>query len=328
MTAVTGLPAASVALPWHTAVRDRMLSQVEQGRLPHALLLVGPQFSGKAQLALWLARYLLCAGPEGPCNCGHCHACELSATGAHGDLRWVEPGEKSRTIKIDQVREAMDFATRTASFGSRKVIVLEPADAMNLNACNALLKSLEEPAENTYWILICHRLFTLPATIRSRCRMHRLGMPDEEACLDWLQLTTGSREQSAELLSLADGRPLLAQRYYTEGNWDDITARRHGLRALLTGRISVPEAVGLWGEEDAGSFLQSLADDLQRLCVALPLERLRTGRGRALFRLLDDIHGLQRAVGAGSNPGRQLLLETTMLKIRRELGDGFLGDNI
>jgi DNA polymerase-3 subunit delta' len=291
-------------------------------------LLAGPQHSGKSRLALSLARFLLCAEPDGPHNCGRCHACELSATGAHGDLHWVEPQAKSRVIKIDQVREAREFATRTASFGRRKVIVLKPADAMNLSACSALLKSLEEPAEDTFWILVCHRLFTLPATVRSRCRLLRLGTPDREDCLEWLQGTTESREKSVELLALADGRPLLAQQYFTAGAADDIALRRHGLQALLEGRISVPEAVGLWGEEESDVFLQSLAEDLQRLSAALPLEALRTRQGRALFHLLDEVNGLQRAVGAGSNPSRQLLLETMMLKIRRELGGGLLGGTI
>lgn len=328
MTALTDLPATSVPLPWHANIRDKLVTQAESGRLPHALLVVGPQYIGKAQLALSLARYLLCAEPEGPHNCGRCHACELSASGSHGDFRWLAPEEKSRAIKIDQVRDAMAFATRTASFGSRKVVVLTPADALNLNACNALLKSLEEPAEDTYWVLVCHRLFTLPATVRSRCRIQRLGMPDIEACKDWLQLSTGSADKSAELLALADGRPLLAQQYCTDGNADEISLRRHALEALLTGRISVPEAVGLWGDAEVDTFLASLSEDLQRLSVSLPLERLKSSQGRALFQLLDELNGLQRAVSAGSNPSRQLLFETTMLKIRRELGGGLLGDTI
>ncbi len=328
MSAPTELPETSEPLPWHMPAAQRLITQLDQGKLPHALLLTGPKFSGKSQLALSLARRLLCGAPKDVTNCGRCHACNLSATGAHGDFRWVTPEEKSRVIKVDQVRDAVQFATRTASFGQRKVIVLQPADTMNLNACNALLKSLEEPAGDTYWLLVCDRPYTLPATIRSRCQIQRLGMPGEDASLAWLAELTGDAQRARELLRLADGRPLLALQYYRDGGGDEMAARRHALQALLAGKISVPEAAGLWGDVESDIFLQSTAEDLQRLSVSLTSERLRTRRGRAIFALIDEVNRLQRAVSAGANPGKQLLVEATLLKIRRELGAGLHGDNI
>lgn len=323
-----GLPEQSAPLSWHAEAARQLVAQLDRGQLPHALLLAGPQYSGKSQLALSLARRLLCSDASDSTNCGQCHACVLSATGAHGDFRWVTPEEKSRVIKVDQIRDAVQFATRTASFGLRKVIVLRPADAMNLNACNALLKSLEEPTEDTYWILVCDKLYTLPATIRSRCQIQRLVMPDEDSSLAWLAEVTDDPGQGSELLSLADGRPLLAQQYFHEGEVGEIATRRRGLQALLAGKISVPEAAGLWGDVESDTFLQSLAEDLQRLSVSLPPDRLRTRQGRAVFELMDEVNRLQRVVSAGANPGKQLLVEATLLKIRRQLGVGLLGDNI
>jgi len=314
-------------MPWHGTQWQRFLSQLDSGQFPHALLLAGPAHCGKSQLALALGRLLLCANPR-KANCGYCHACELSASGAHGDFRWVAPKDNSRVIKVDQVRGAVEFATKTPTFGKRKVIVLHPADTMNLNACNALLKSLEEPPGNTHWLLVADRVVALPATVRSRCQIQHLGTPDETACLDWLDTSTGSRERSRELLALADGRPLLAHGDLTTGNADAVATRRRGLQALLSGRLTVPDAVTLWGDEEAGAFLQELAVDLHRLAGALPLPQLRTRRGRAIFTVLDEVLKLQRAVDAGSNPGRQLLLETTLLKIRNELGDRQLGVTI
>jgi DNA polymerase-3 subunit delta' len=328
VTAPIELPEQSAPLPWHAGTAQQLVAQLDRGRLPHALLLNGPQYSGKSQLALSLARRLLCSDAKGATNCGQCHACVLSATGAHGDFRWVTPEEKSRMIKVDQIRDAVQFATRTASFGLRKVIVLQPADAMNLNACNAVLKSLEEPTGDTYWILVCDKLYTLPATIRSRCQIQRLVMPDEDSSLAWLAGVTGDPAQGRELLSLADGRPLLAQQYVDDGEVGEIAARRRGLQALLAGTISVPEATGLWGDVESDTFLQNLSEDLQRLSVSLPVERLRTRQGRAVFELMDEVNRLQRVVSAGANPAKQLLVEATLLKIRRQLGAGLLGDNI
>lgn len=328
MTATAGLPETTAPLPWHTDTGRRLVAQLDAGQLPHALLLAGPKYSGKSQLALSLARRMLCSEPADALNCGRCHACVLSATGAHGDFRWVAPEEKSRVIKVDQVRDAVHFATRTASFGQRKVIVLQPADTMNLNACNALLKSLEEPAGDTYWLLVCDRLHSLPATVRSRCQIQRLGMPGEEESLAWLAGETDDAGQGRKLLELSDGRPLLAREYFQAGRAGDIAVRRRALAALLTGSIGVPEAAALWADEESETFLRSLTEDLQRLCVTLPATQLRTRQGRAVFTLLDELNRLQRAVSAGANPGKQLLVEATLLKIRRELGAGLHGDNI
>ena len=137
------LPDISTALPWQREEWARLVSQVENEQLPHALLLAGVRYVGKARLALAMARLLLCHQPEAGHNCGKCHACELSRSGNHGDFRWLEPeAGKSRVIKIDQIRQLVEFAGKTASLGRRKVIVLSPADSMNTQAANALLKLL------------------------------------------------------------------------------------------------------------------------------------------------------------------------------------------
>src|SRR5690606_10913494 len=114
----SGLPPISAPLPWHEREWIRLTQQLDNGMLPHALLLVGRPYTGKSQLAMALARLLLCAHTEGALNCGRCHACELSAGGGHGDFRWVTPGEKSRVIKIEQIRDVVRFSTKTAGFGT------------------------------------------------------------------------------------------------------------------------------------------------------------------------------------------------------------------
>jgi len=328
VTELTGLPATSAPLPWQGQDWLHLNKQLENDQLPHALLLAGARHTGKAHLALALARLLLCHTPSGGLNCGHCHACQLSAGGSHGDFRWLEPEDKSRVIKIDQVRDVVEFVNKTASFGQRKVIVLAPADSMNINAANALLKSLEEPASGTYLILVCHRLHGVPATIRSRCQMLKLAVPDTGQCLGWLDQVTGTREQSQQLLALADGRPMLAEQLYRGDGVDDLARRRLGLRGLLAGRATVPETTALLGEIGVDEFLLQLAAELQGALRALSRQQLSTKAGRAGFVLLDEVMRLQRAVNAGANPNKQLLVEALLSKMQRELGDGLLGDNI
>ena len=136
---LSGLPLTSAPLPWQAEAWARLGQQLSDSSLPHALLLAGTANSGKSRLALALARLLLCQAPSGGLNCGKCHACELSASGSHGDLRWLQPEERGKAIKIDQIRDTVSFATKTANFGANKVVVIAPADAMNINAANALL---------------------------------------------------------------------------------------------------------------------------------------------------------------------------------------------
>jgi DNA polymerase-3 subunit delta' len=324
----SNLPRVSSPLPWHGREWKLLNAQLADGKLPHALLLDGRQHTGKSQLALALARLLLCSSPKGSLNCGECHACALSASGGHGDFRWVKPSDKSRIIKIEQIRDVVRFTNHTAALGIRKVVVLAPADSMNIHAFNALLKSLEEPASNTYWILVCDRTHGIPATIRSRCHRLRLATPEPDLCLDWLDESTGNRAGSSELLALADGLPLLAKQIYSEGRGKALTERRLGIEALLGGDITVQQAAAAWGESDVRTFLEDIAVTLQNILRSLSLNQLNTKQSRDCFGLLDQVNQLQRAAAAGANPGKQLVVDAILSKFHRQLGPELLGDTI
>ncbi|RLA48503.1 MAG: DNA polymerase III subunit delta' [Gammaproteobacteria bacterium] len=328
MVELSGLPEVSAPLPWQAQDWSQLNQQLANGLLPHALLLAGNQYTGKARLAMALSRLLLCHQPSGGLNCGHCHACQLSASGNHGDFRWLQPEEKSRVIKIDQVRSVVEFTNKTAGLGQRKVVVLAPADSMNVNAANALLKSLEEPAADTYLLLVCHRLHSLPATVRSRCQILKLTVPDAQQCLAWLDQATGEREQSERLLALADGRPLLAEQLFQDDTADALAKLRRALQGLLTGRVSVPEAAALFAAASVEEFLAQLAGELQVLLRRTQDQQLTSRQGRAAFVLWDEVLRLQRAVSAGANPNKQVIVDALLVKFGRELGDGPLGDNI
>lgn len=317
---LTALPAVSVPLPWHSQAWARLQGQAAAGRLPHALLIAGERYTGKAQLALALSRFLLCPQPQGGSNCGECAACERSAKGVHGDFRWVQPEGDSRVIKVDQVRDLVGFLNQTAGFGAHKVAVLAPADAMNVNAFNALLKSLEEPGDGTFLLLVTDRLNQVPATIRSRCQLLKLASPGLQDSRDWLNTVTADAAASDSLLELAAGRPLLAQQFYLEGTAEEALARRAALPALLAGQLTPPMAAAAWASAGSEEFLEQLGEELQRIVSSLPPERLRSTGGRAAFALLDELAGLQAAVAAGSNPNRELLGEAILSKVQRELG--------
>ena len=322
------LPAVSPPAPWHQAQWGQLNQDFTDDRLVHALLLAGEPDTGVAAFALALARLLLCERPVSGLNCGECAACTHSAAGVHGDFLWVQPQEKSRAIKIDQVRDALAFVARTAGYGERKVVVFAPANAMNVNAFNALLKSLEEPADNTYLILACHALHAIPATIRSRCQLRRLATPSHAQSVEWLKPVLTTEERCSQYLSLAQGRPLLARRLFEEEGADAVVLRRAALENVTRQTLPSSEAATLWADVDTEPMLEEISHFVEATIRAMPADQLRGNAGRNGFALLDELGQLRRAVTAGSNPARNLLADALLAKCQTLLGTTRGGDTI
>jgi len=199
-------------------VLDRLLEA--RGSLPHALLLAGPSGIGKGILSMHLASALLCEHPAPTGHaCGGCAACGWFRQGSHPDFRRLAPGgdddesrdKPSLEIRIPQVRALSEFLSVGGHRGGRKVVVLDPADALNTPAANALLKTLEEPAGQTHFLLVSGRPDTLPATIRSRCVTVKIGLPPAAMAQAWLVAHAGaSTGQAGAWLAAAGGAPLRA----------------------------------------------------------------------------------------------------------------------
>lgn len=204
------------AFPWQASLWQQMATRSQHA---HAYLLHGPTGIGKRAFAERLMARLLCLQPQSADACGHCKACHLLAAGTHPDNFVLEPEEADKPIKVDQVRELVSFVVQTAQLGGRKVILVEPVEAMNLNAANALLKSLEEPSGNTVLLLISHQPSRLLPTVRSRCVQQACPLPTAEQSLAWLSvnLPEATPEMLAELLKLAGGSPLAAKRLHAQG---------------------------------------------------------------------------------------------------------------
>ncbi len=140
-------------LPWHASAWQHLLHLLQQQRLPHALLLTGVNGIGKLQFARAFAAYLLCDQP-GEHACGQCKGCRLSAQQSHPDLVELMAEESGREIKVDQVRELSGFVAAAAQQGGYRLVIIHPPEDMNINAANALLKSLEEPGDKTVSVII------------------------------------------------------------------------------------------------------------------------------------------------------------------------------
>lgn len=150
-------------------VKKRLASMVSSGRVPQALLFVGPQGVGKALAALSLVQVISCLEKQKSDACGRCPSCIQVKRLLYPDLLIIEP--EKRQIKIEQIRELQDFISYAPVVGVRRVVIIKDAHLLNQPAANALLKTLEEPSAAVSFILLSHRHNLLPATVLSRCLM-------------------------------------------------------------------------------------------------------------------------------------------------------------
>lgn len=209
-------------LPWLESDCRSLGARIEGQRLGHAPLIHGPYGIGKRALGDWLARLLLCGQPGEGNACGTCQSCRLFASGAHPDLFVTEIPEDKQGIGVDQVRDLIERLQLTAALGSNRVGMIVQADAMNRNAANALLKTLEEPPPGAWLILLSEQPAQLPATIRSRCQQYPLRAPAPETIVPWLaevcpEASAADREAA---LQLSAGAPLAAREMLESGGLD------------------------------------------------------------------------------------------------------------
>lgn len=251
----------------------------------HAWLLHGPSGLGQYSLALALAQAWLCEAPSAVGACGQCASCHAIAVRTHADLCVLMPettmlelawplSEKaqsdidekkrkpSREIRVDAMRDAIEFSQRTSGRGRGKVVLVFPAEQMNPITANALLKTLEEPPGDAKFVLATESAHQLLPTIRSRCLGHSMVWPDREAALSWLGEQGIDAADASDILQSAGGRPEDALRLVAVGRtasqWADFP------RAMAQG--------------DAGFVrdwpITQLVDALQKLCHDCMAQRL------------------------------------------------------
>ena len=314
--------------PWQQSQWARTLQQIQQKRLPHALMLTGQAGLGKADFAQMLAQYRLCAAPTEQGPCGQCRSCQLFSVGNHPDFYAVACEGKSKVIKVEQIRQLINQLNTTATLEGYQVAVIDAAEQMNVASSNALLKTLEEPAGDVLLILVSHQQATIPATILSRCQRLHFHASDDAATTAWLAAQTTAADP-ALLLRLANQAPLQA---LALAEMDYLAVRdtllKHVIAAFCKDQDPLaPISQWLKNYEPLQILrtLQSLLFDLQRLQLgsdqqhithldrAEPLaklaQRINPLRINALLsKIQSDIALLQR----GANPNLQLLFEAVL----------------
>lgn len=320
----------SLAIPynWQMAAWRRLGDQCADQKLPHALLFTGPKGVGKTHFANALGFFLLCLSPVNGVPCGRCKGCELNLAGTHPDLFILQPESGSRVIKIDQVRRLTEFLGKTSQQGGRKVAIIEPVESLNVNAANALLKSLEEPSGSSTLLLVSHLSSQVMATIRSRCQQILFPLPAPEESLSWLEpLAVG--QDAAWLLQCAGGAPLAALELLDGDALDQRQALAKGLLALAQ---SSGSALDLAAELQRGEALPVIEAMMQWLQRGLKQPFEQHGSSRELndteahlrqfiasipavivYRFWDKIVTVKRQLLSTANPNKQLLLEELMM---------------
>jgi DNA polymerase-3 subunit delta' len=263
--------------PWQQSVFDSAAQAHAQGRLGHALLLVGPAHMGKREVAEALAKRLLCASPRpDQLACGTCRSCQLFpaqtiglvTTQAHGDLQRVglEPndkGDKLRTeITVEQIRKLGQWFSLTPQLGGAQVAIIEPADLMNANSGNALLKTLEEPAPNRYLLIVTSRPGRLPATIRSRCQRLEFRIPSRADAQSWLRSRDFSDGDVELALTAARGNPGLAAEWLGNGGLQLRIEVTKKLNAIAAGQSAPVEVAQQWLSDENGELRLRFAAEL------------------------------------------------------------------
>ena len=286
-------------------------------RLPHALLLSGIEGIGKSDFALHLAQALLCsnAGNEGE-PCCECHACRLVMTDAHPNIKWLLPEKPGQAIKVDQVREINEFVQQSSFQGEFRFALVYPAHRMNMNAANALLKTLEEPADGAVIILITDRCGHMPATIRSRCHKISFPKPDHEQALAWLSQHKLSADISLEQrLRLFHGAPLLA----VKAQDSDIISLRselyQSLAGLATKKSTLLKLSAKWQKVDLHMWMDLFYNWISDLL------KLQLGVGGE-FILNQDFSSELAATARLAPLQNNLRITSLLIKLRRQLNQG------
>jgi DNA polymerase-3 subunit delta' len=321
-----GLGLAQSGVPWLARQRQQIAAARADGRLPHAILLHGPAGVGQAGLALWISQLVLCE-KKGDVPCGRCPSCTLFLAGNHPDFYTLEREEKASFIKVDQVRELCGKLTLRSFRGGNKVGIIDPADQMNIQANNALLKTLEEPPEDTLLILSVSRLDRLPRTVVSRCQKLRLAAPTVEEATSWLN-TEQPRDDWPDLLSLAAGAPFAALEMAADGTGELSNEMRAALAEAVEKRSFDPLGLAAsWSKDRPAQRLAWLERCVERsirggapsgdavnnnrdFCLPIGGTGLNI---RAAFTLLDSLRDARALLDGSLNT--QLLFEDLLVRL-------------
>lgn len=206
--------------PWLNHGYRQILSQHQAQRGHHALLIQALPGMGDDALIWGISRWLMCKRPDGLKSCGECHSCQLMLAATHPDWYRLEAEKGKSSLGIDAVRSVTEKLYHHAQQGGAKIVWLPDAGQLTEAAANALLKTLEEPPKNTWFLLSSREPSRLLPTLRSRCLLWHVAPPAEAQSLQWLQKhSAASLNELTAALRLSAGAPAAALALLDDKTW-------------------------------------------------------------------------------------------------------------
>lgn len=275
--------------PWLRPAFETLVSGYQAGRGHQALLIQALPGMGDESLIYALSRFLMCHQPQGQKSCGQCHSCNLMQAGTHPDYYYLQPEKNKSTLGIDAVRDVMEKLYERPRLGGARVVWINDAALLTEAAANALLKTLEEPPENTWFFMSCHEPARLLATLRSRCRHFHLMPPGETWSMAWLaREVTTSQEAMLTALRLSAGAPAAA----LERLSDEHLAQRLKLCSALDASLTSGDWLSLLPVLNQDNAAESL-----RTLIALLLDAIKHQQGITRLANVDVPSLIQRLAG-------------------------------
>lgn len=313
--------------PWQKSAWDKLLHHKTQGRLSHAQLFCAQPCSDLEAFALLFARYLLCTRPVDSLPCGHCRDCQLMASRSHPEFQEItyELNDKTDKIRevitVDQVRQIIDKVQKSSFVGACKVVMIHPAEDMMPAATNALLKVLEEPPVNTYFLLISFAPARLLATVRSRCQRVEIPQPAHAESLRWLETALVDKQQREELLAISGNNPVLARQWIDAAIVKDILATPVELLALLEGKQSPLTLAKHWQKTETEEpvtdrvlwWWRWLLLSLKRQVGNPVISRFEL-EPHQLLEFMQKLLVARAQLQSTANPNQELLLESLLIE--------------
>jgi DNA polymerase-3 subunit delta' len=316
------------------------------------MLVHGPDGTGKRAFVAHVAAALLCDVPITGNACGICRNCRLLAAQSHPDFHVVEPESQtetgsdrlnayarryapekgksdrkpSRVIRIVQIRSLIESMRGRPQIASRRVAIVLPAEAINVNAANSFLKLLEEPPPDTIFLLVASVPGRLPATVRSRCVPLALMRPSRAEAISWLRSLQPAIADPEACLDLASGAPLRAADFSRGGEAKRVAEIIADLESLTRRPGGLAACGARWKESGTArclGWLEIVIADMVRLRLAPKAPHLRVPAARADLRrlgeqlnsneLIDFLDRVSRGRGLADGPlDEQLLIEDVL----------------
>lgn len=298
-------------LPVHTEQWAQLQKNLARHCLPHALLLVAPQHGAVSDFADRMAAAILCSHEEKPC--GECKSCHLVTLTEHPDLNYLQPDKAGGAIKIEQIRDIQVLLYRSPQLGNNRVVLIRPAEKMNIAAANSLLKLLEEPPDGVVFILLAEQISTILPTILSRCQLWRF--PATEIL-------------QSDYLSLGEGYTTDSERGKL---FSQLPAILQDLLALMSNKISVCSLAAKWLSYEINDLLwliylinaQMINYRLNNVQYekswTLALHQLASHfHPLVLFRQLDELNQLSKKLNQSISINQTLILENLLFEYKKK----------